>query len=223
MKTENKLLTMFFSLAIWLTSSVGHVIAHKNITVDNVERPLVVVGIRGTAHLFGWITNIHGIAASGNDDLGFNGAANMVGANLKDYIDGRNLEDPIVLITGHSKGASVSNVLAHKLNNDDIQGLELDDSDVYTYTFATVRVGKNLPQNDANIFNVLNQKDWFTYRPPLHDGSNTANWGLYGLSGRKAMDPTTKNNLQPSHEMYTYLYWMEQQNGVFLWSGYDPE
>ena len=92
MKTEKKLLTMFFSLAIWLASSVGHVIAHKNITVGNEPRPLVVVAIRGTAHIFGWITNLHALFASGSTDLGFNGAANMVGANLKDYIDGRNLE-----------------------------------------------------------------------------------------------------------------------------------
>ena len=37
-----------------LMYSVGHVFAHKNITVGGIERPLVVVAIRGTAHLPGW-------------------------------------------------------------------------------------------------------------------------------------------------------------------------
>ena len=201
-----------------LTSSVGHVIAHKNITVDNVERPLIVVGIRGTAHLLGWVTNFHALALPANDDLGFNGAASMVGQNLKDYIDGRNLEDPIVLITGHSKGGSVSNVLAHKLNNDDIQGLELNDSDVYAYTFATVQVGSNLQTNYTNIFNILNKYDTFTYLPsslPLWD------WENHGLSGRKAMDSETSKNMRPSHEMYTYIQWMEM-NPNTVWSDYDP-
>jgi len=80
MKTAKKLLALFFSLAlspgVMLTAygfqfdpalplldelaqpclmySVGHVFAHKNITVGGIERPLVVVAIRGTAHLPGW-------------------------------------------------------------------------------------------------------------------------------------------------------------------------
>jgi len=58
-----------------LMYSVGHVIAHKYIEVNNEQRPLIVVAIRGTAYAGGWIANIHALLASGCDDLGFKGAA----------------------------------------------------------------------------------------------------------------------------------------------------
>ena len=190
-------------------SSVGHVIAHKNITVGNEPRPLVVVAIRGTAHIFGWITNIHAITASGNDDLGFNGAANMVGANLKDYIDGRNLEDPIVLITGHSKGASVSNVLADKLNRVEDAQLDITPSNVYAYTFATLNVSKKISTTYANIFNILNEHDFFVNLLP--------NWEKHGLDGIVSMDDMNRNNILTSHQMSIYMNWMEAQDSELTW------
>ena len=218
MKTEKKLLKMFFSLAIWLASSVGHVIAHKNITVGNEPRPLVVVAIRGTAHIPGWITNMHAVFASGNDELGFNGAANMVRNNLKAYMTTHNIINPTVLITGHSKGASVSNVLAHKLNIGEDTQLNVAPNKVYTYAFATVGVGKNITTNHQNIFNILNKYDYFTLYPPLFpDLPNSGNWGRHGLDGCVKMDDRSKKNVKPSHEMFTYMNWMDRQSSTLTW------
>ena len=61
--------------------------------------------------------------------------------------------DPIVLITGHSLGGAVANLLAHDLNNTG-WGQER----VYAYTFASPTVvDENKAGPDANIFNILNQ------------------------------------------------------------------
>jgi len=133
--------------------------------------------------------------------------------------NGRNLKDenPIILITGHSKGAAVSNVLAHKLNAGKITGLENlkgnsggDSENVYAYTFATPNVGTDLGTSYTNIFNILNQYDMVpNYPAPIPP---IWNWEKHGSNGKVSMDSIKeKDNFTDSHPMVIYMNWMEKK------------
>ena len=66
----------------------------------------------------------------------------------------------------------------------------------------------------TNVFNVLNKNDYFTHIPPIvlpfiSPSSDPYDWGRHGLDGRFSMDETQKINITPSHEMSTYMRWME--------------
>ena len=201
-------------------SSVGYVIAHKTITVNGVNRSLVVVPFRGTSHAAGWPTNLASFVQ--REETGFLGAANDAGVFLAKYIQDYSLTNPIVLLTGHSKGAAVANVLADKLNTGGVAGVNA--SDVYAYTFATVNVKTNVDTSYENIFNILNKEDGFTYG---FLGKESAlcpgNWGRHGLNARVEMDYPAKRNTTDSHEMPTYMRWMERTTGLGVSFWRDPE
>lgn len=61
-------------------------------------------------------------------------------AHCKGYIPYNNISNPIFLVTGHSLGAAVANLLAEHLNSckdtNHCQGSRTE-KDIYSYTFAT--------------------------------------------------------------------------------------
>lgn len=66
-----------------------------------------------------------------------------------------------LLITGHSRGAAVANLLASKLTEEEKMAKQ---EDIYAYTFATPNV-TNTPLDQENIFNFVNAEDFVTYVP----------------------------------------------------------
>lgn len=149
---------------------------------SNSTRPLVVVAVRGSVTLQDWImdafTQFHVCALdfeTGKDMVlnslyhGTGDTENCLECSgngceiCKGYIPYYNLSDPIILVTGHSLGAAVANLVAAELN--EIEGAD----DVYSYTFATPNV-KSYPLDSVitqptNIFNILNTNDVVTYLP----------------------------------------------------------
>jgi len=75
----------------------------------------------------------------------------------------------IVLVTGHSLGAAVANLLAVGLN-DDPGDLNIGSGDIYAYTFGTPNVEKDIPTPVVhdNIFNMLNERDFVTWIPVFY-------------------------------------------------------
>ena len=143
-------------------------------------RTLVVIDIRGSSTGMDWLTDIGSEIDS--SVLGFGAGMNMVLNSLyhgtgdtenctkcngnsngceycKGYIPFNNISNPIFLVTGHSLGAAVANLVASHLNSctdtTHCSGTRTV-QDVYAYTFATPKTVKNSTgNNDQNIFKAI--------------------------------------------------------------------
>ena len=115
---------------------------------------------------------------------GFNNGASAVKKVLKEYIRVNNLtSNTKIIITGHSRGAAVTNLLAAQLgkDNNEIIGREGDKhkADVFAYAYAcpnTVARTETQKKNYDNIFNFVNPQDFVTKVVP-------SKWG-FGRYGR---------------------------------------
>jgi Fibronectin type III domain./Lipase (class 3). len=149
--------------------NVCFTLAQKQVSYYGSTRTLIVVVIRGT-HYEEWLGNMDTTGdrfVSGMiNHYSFYEAMQDVKTQLATYTT--NISNPLVLITGHSRGAAVANLLAHNLNSDSNYGL----SDVFAYAFATPNNTTQPSASDRNIFNFCFTDD-FVPKLPLN------NWGFY--------------------------------------------
>lgn len=160
------------------TDLVGYSFANKKISCNDSEYTLVAVVIRGTSGDNEWISNFN-VNDSGNNPAlheGFSKAEKSLLTELNHYIKSLNLNklNTKFLITGHSRGAAVANLLAADLSRSEKLA---DQSNIYSYTFATPNVAKIGYNNYLNIFNAVNPADIVTEIP-------LAKWGYskYGVT-----------------------------------------
>ena len=212
-------------------------------------RTLVVVDIRGSSTTQDWRTDI-GTAFNpewGSFDAGmeivlkslYHGTGdteNCTKCNgggceyCKGYIPFNNISNPIFLVTGHSLGAAVANLLAEHLiscdNTNHCPGSRKIE-DIYAYTFATPKTVKNKPGKDyKNIFNILNNNDIVPLIPTNLLALNWADngWTRHGSDFRITMPMDVDLWwLKPfdtallgfgGHAMYTYSHWLEKLPGM---------
>ncbi len=142
------------------------------------EGPLtfVFVGVRGS-YGFEWLTNFN--LGEGPDHGGYREAEADLARALASYLDDLGV-DPArtrVLVTGHSRGGAVANLLAARLNELGRTSQALAPTEgVYAYTFASPAVSRKAEEGRyGNIFNVVSASDPVP-RLPL------ASWG-YGRHG----------------------------------------
>ena len=134
----------------------------ENSLATTTIKNLVVIDIRGSVTLLDWGNDIVTQFAPNNNR--FAALADEVLTNVENYLSSTGLQDPIILVTGHSMGAAIANILAARLNE------TMDSGNIYAYTFATPRtvneaVSGNQAVNYPNIFNILNSNDAVTYVP----------------------------------------------------------
>ncbi len=212
-------------------------------------RTLVVVDIRGSSTNKDWLTDIG--TEIGLSAFSFDAGMNMVLNSLyhgtgdtenctecngdgcefcEGYIPHNNISNPIFLVTGHSLGAAVANLLAEHLNSckdtNHCSGSRTE-KDIYAYTFATPKTVKNSTgNNDQNIFNILNNNDVVPLVPTNIMALNWSDngWTRYGRDFRITM-PLYLNSkyLKMSgtdvfgaggHAMSTYRHWLEILPGM---------
>jgi len=157
---------------------VGYTLAHQEIEMNGVVRPVVFVVIRGTVGDDQWHSNFT-IGRNGNvhgfEHYGFSQAEQSLHIGLHNYLtrlEGQglyNAEDGIIFITGHSRGAAVANLLAYRLN---MTGELVGRENLFAYTFATPNTTTR-PVAFQNIFNFVNAEDFVAYLP-LNVG-----WGFW--------------------------------------------
>lgn len=177
---------------------------------------LVVVDIRGSVTINDWINNV--ITQFNSESNRFAALAYEVFTNVENYITANGLEDPIILVTGHSLGAAIANILAARLNA--AKGTE----NIYAYTFATPRtVNEAVSGNQAigypNIFNILNSNDVVTY-VPLTLVPVVNYWKRHGTDFYINMPFIANIETAPigmaCHSMSVYLNWLNYSEDLSL-------
>lgn len=126
---------------------------------------LAAVVVRGTGEYMEWASNLN--VGTGSDHTGFLRAEKELRANLKRYLSQAGITGPAdgsvkFLITGHSRGGAVANLLAARLCETKLarQG------NIYAYTFAAPAVSTQACQEGYEwIFNIINPEDLVTQVP----------------------------------------------------------
>lgn len=155
------------------------VVGHKTVKRAGETREIIILTVRGTnATNAEWSSNFdvgadtteyYNIMGSSHPDWlnkanhkGFDVATNRILTKFYDYIQRHGLEDTpnkTILISGHSRGASISNLLgAHFEDNPDYTS--------YTYTFATPYCTTD-PNAESykTVFNLVNTDDMIPFLP----------------------------------------------------------
>lgn len=172
---------------------VAYGLGHRTIT-DSTGAPceLLVCVVRGTSPTVEWVSNadVADSVTDGNCDLpyheGFKRTADEALAGIGRYISEHNIDTSTarLWIVGHSRGATIVNVLAALLN-EGAGGLGFNKDRIFAYTFSSSLTTRRADaRTDAfdNIFNVINPEDYIP-RIPL------ATWG-YTRFGRDISLPS---------------------------------
>lgn len=129
---------------------------------------LVAVVIKGTSGNEEWYSNFN--IGTGNSHKGFTLAKEELMRSLEEYLAELGLtssfkENTKFLVTGHSRGAAVANLVAADLS----YSSHANRSNVYGYTFATPTVAvmdTDLAEDRYdNIFNIISGEDFITQVP----------------------------------------------------------
>ncbi|MBP8593415.1 MAG: leucine-rich repeat protein [Ruminococcus sp.] len=141
--------------------------------VDNTNYFLCTV--RGTPSNCEWFSNFN--VGTGTNHEGFNAAAGKIMASLEEFLDiyaeTGNGSRNVILITGHSRGAAISNLLGAWLTN---TSSYFSSSDIFCYTYACPAVSKVADHSLNNIRNYNNPGDTVAAIPLSVWG-----YGRYGI------------------------------------------
>lgn len=158
----------------------------------NTKVPVIYVIITGSFGYYGWHGNMMMTGETYNEaelntQYTFRLAAQDIQNKLAQYATQFSAK-PIVVVTGHSRGGAVGNLLAEYLNHDSRYRM------VYAYNFAVPNATRT-PSGSSNIFNICNSDDIVTMIP-------LSAWG-YSKNGQTKMFSSSqlyKNNLSEFRE-----------------------
>lgn len=161
--------------------NVAFSIGRKQLSDDDA---LVLIVVRGSYGDFpnpekkdvsfssDWRSNVNLTTNARGWHLGFAHAADKAYSALKSFMQNRRYSGSTMksnvryVITGHSRGAAVANLLALKLHD-----MGVPDSKVYDYNFACPDMVKDSEQanlkNHKNIFNICNSADAISVIPGI--------------------------------------------------------
>lgn len=183
-------------------------VGHKNVIYNGESNEVIVVAVRGTDGTFEeWSSNFDIGAdtyeyynATGSEHphwvnklnhKGFDVTANRVLEKLQAYIE--QYVSPhakkSILITGHSRGAAIANILGKHFEDDASYRS-------YIYTFATPNTTTDISSSSyKTIFNVLNTDDIITFIP-------LESWGFsrFGKSTAICVEDYYENELGAAEE-----------------------
>ena len=180
-------------------------------------KPLVVVDVRGSVTISDWINDV--MTQFDSENNRFAAFADEIFTNVENYLSSTGVQNPIILVTGHSMGAAIANILAARLN-----GI-MDPGNVYAYTFATPRtvneaVSGNQAVNYPNIFNILNSNDVVTYVPLTITLPVVNYWKRHGIDLYINMPYSESRETDilgmPCHSMSVYLNWLNSSEDLSL-------
>lgn len=184
-------------------------------TISNGKK-LVLIAVRGsTSFNLGnqdWWSNFNlGNPSFPGLHAGFAFAADEVTKSLGDFLD-NDFSNTIFVITGHSRGGGIGNLVAFNL---DSKGISKEN--VYGYNFACPDTAKSTSQvfnSYNNIFNIGNSPDPVSVIPGLLGDAVTEPgvvWGKFGQSRWFATEWDNYDNLKLdwsfyAHHQYDFYY-----------------
>ncbi len=190
-------------------------LAHKQVRLEEGLAEIILVDIQGTKKME-WVNDFE-IGEHASTHMGFSSGMDYVRSALEAYLeewiqnDSFNQDATVkVLITGHSRGAAVSNLLGHYLDTEQNivtpgeRTLYLKRSNIFTYTFATPNTnswGNSDLKIYDNIFNIVNPEDFVTKVVP-------SAWGFsrYGITYVLPSKTTDKSETSTGYVDYpSYL------------------
>jgi len=149
--------------------TVAYAFGTREIPVNGEKYHLVIVAVRGTTGLDEWESNFAIDVNNTQEHQPFVRAKDDVAKNLDAFIRDRQLphDNVKILITGHSRGAAVANLLAADLTR---EAKYAQAENIYAFTFATPNVTKKAEARDGaslykNIYNFVNAEDFVPYLP----------------------------------------------------------
>ena len=168
---------------------VAFSIGYKKVSLNGETYNAYVVPIRGTTGNDEWLSNFKLGAAGDSYHYGFKKAADGVLSTLRSKIKTKN---NIFLITGHSRGAAVANIVAGELTIDK----DLASADHifgYTYACPAVKIGADTTLD--NVININNPGDAIPELP-------LADWGYqrYGKSLSLSTDKKFYDNMKVQYK-----------------------
>lgn len=161
-------------------NSATYTLAWKKVNHNGQVRDLIVVAIRGTNEIE-WKGNMNVTGTSYASQAlheSFQNGARMIESALMRYMNEHtSIQNPLVVIGGHSRGGAVGNLLAANLINGEVSRISSDS--VYAYLFAvpncTTDYDKNTtmdPIYKAHIYNFCFKDDFVPSMPFIK-------WGYY--------------------------------------------
>lgn len=140
----------------------GYTLATGMLPVRGEIRTVAAMGIRGTAD-GEWYSNVDFAGETGGNCAY---AENFMAA-AQDVYDGilpelEKLDDPVILVSGYSRGAACANLLGVLLDD------EFGTEDIYVYTFAAPNTVHGQKEGYGNVFNLVNVNDAIP-RMPLRE------------------------------------------------------
>ena len=145
---------------------VSYSFARKTVEDNGVPYELIVIAVKGTSGDEEWYSNFN-VGTSGNSHDGFETSKDDLMNHLDLYLEAQELDNKVLkfLVTGHSRGAAVSNLTAKELTAEGYA----EKRNIYSYNFATPAVTTdNNADSYNNIFNINSAEDFVT-RVPLSE------------------------------------------------------
>ena len=178
---------------------------------------ICLISVRGTNNNSDWSGNlkIFDCDLEGKHN-GFAQPADRIYKTIQDLFDNNISGNVKYVITGHSRGAAVANLLAVQLMENGVSP-----TDVYNYNFACPDVACRASfGNYVNIFNLCNREDAVPFIP----GNTTSfftwpglSWGKFGQTYWFTKDKKGTINPIKDHSMSLYLEFFDQQKKPEEW------
>ncbi len=129
-------------------------------------RSAMIVVIRGTVGAE-WYSNLDFVPSHDNNAQYAENFL-MAAQDIFETVEARlaAMDNPLVLFTGHSRGAACADLLGLLYN----EKYGADNAFVYTYATPGCIRTQDVNQNSANIFNIVNPADFIIWLPPQELG-----------------------------------------------------
>ncbi|MBQ8093714.1 MAG: hypothetical protein IJ242_09085 [Clostridia bacterium] len=143
------------------SGSIGVGIASKEMFFNDTRKKLVIIGVRGMGYEAEWISNM--TLGKNGEAEGWSLAADMIMAELKDYLARRDIdgsdEDTIFWVSGYSRAGATANLTAKRI----IDTYDNLGTHTFAYPIEAPKGGVASAKVDGNnyncIHNVVNNND----------------------------------------------------------------